>query len=86
MCSASGGILPSMDEMIVQKEAMLLPPRERAMLADALLVSLDDVATRKIEGAWIAEAEDRLSAFKKGDVSSEEGSQVLKSIRSKYGK
>jgi hypothetical protein len=51
------------DEMILEREAMRLPPRERALLADALLGSLDDEATREIQTAWAREAADRLEAF-----------------------
>ncbi|MHB9009601.1 MAG: addiction module protein, partial [Limisphaerales bacterium] len=38
---------------------MRLPPKDRALLADALLVSLDDDAARAVEAAWIAETDAR---------------------------
>ncbi len=43
-----------MDEMTVEKEAMRLSARERALLADALLQSLSDEATQQIQGLWAA--------------------------------
>ena len=84
--SGGSAILWSMDEVILAKEAMRLPPRERALLADALLVSLDDEVTKEIEAEWVAEAEDRLEAYSKGEIVANDGPAILKSIRAKYGK
>ena len=75
-----------MDEAILQKEALRLPSRERALLADALMVSLDDDKTREIEAEWVGEADDRLDAYRKGEMGSADGTGVLKSIRDEYGK
>ena len=41
-----------MDQLILEREAMRLPPKDRALLADALLGSLDDEAVREVEAAW----------------------------------
>jgi len=75
-----------MDEMILEKEALRLPPRERALLADSLLSSLDDDVTRRIEAEWVNEADDRLKAHRKGEIPAVDGPKVLKSIRDQYGK
>lgn len=75
-----------MDEAILSKEALRLPARERALLADALLVSLDDEATKRIEAEWVAEAENRLDSYRNGKIESSDGPSVLKSVREKYGK
>ncbi len=75
-----------MDEMILEKEALRLPARERALLADSLLASLDDEATRKIEADWVSEADSRLEGYRKGDVSASDGPGVLRSLKDKYGK
>ena len=69
-----------MDEMILEKEALRLPPRERALLADSLLSSLDDEATRRIESEWVGEADERLKAHRKGEIPAVDGPGVLKSI------
>jgi len=44
-------------------EALKLPAHERALLADALLGSLDDEAVRQAEAACAREAEDRFQAY-----------------------
>ena len=75
-----------MDEASLQKEAMRLPPRERALLADALIVSLDDEEAKANEAVWVAEAEDRLDAYRKGELEARDGPGVIDSLKSKYGK
>jgi len=75
-----------MDEMILEREAMRLPPRERALLADALLGSLDDEATREIQAAWAKEAVDRLEAFHRGEITAVDGPEALRELRARYEK
>jgi len=48
-----------MDQAILEREALKLPPHERALLADALLGSLDDEVVREAESACAHEADDR---------------------------
>lgn len=74
----------SMDEKILEREAMRLPVRDRALLADAILESLDDDATRNVQLAWAAEAEDRIAAYRRGDLSAEHGPSSIKDLRSRY--
>jgi putative addiction module component (TIGR02574 family) len=50
------------------EEALSLPPRERAELADRLLISLDPSSGGRIDALWAAEAEDRLQAFERGEI------------------
>jgi putative addiction module component (TIGR02574 family) len=73
-----------MDEKILEREAMRLPVRDRALLADALLESLDDEAARSVQQAWAAEAEDRLEAYRRGELSAVNGPNSLKELRSRY--
>lgn len=73
-----------MDQVILEREAMRLPPKDRALLADALLGSLDDEATREVEAAWTEEAESRLAAFRRGEVSAVDGPTVLQELRSRH--
>lgn len=65
---------------------MSLPPRERALLADSLLVSLDDECVRDIEAAWAQEAEARLGAYHRGESKAVDGPMVLREIRNRYAK
>jgi len=69
--------------MTLEKEAMRLSARERALLADALLESLSDEATRQIQESWAVEAEDRLQAFREGKISARDANDVFKDTISK---
>ena len=75
-----------MDQAILEHEALRLPARARAQLAEALLESLDDEAMREIQAAWGEEAEVRLEAFHRGEVKALDGPGVLRELRSKYQK
>jgi hypothetical protein len=73
-----------MDEKVLEREAMRLPVRDRALLADALLESLDDDAARNVQIAWAAEAEDRREAYRRGDLAAVDGPSSLNELRSRY--
>ena len=75
-----------MDQAILQREVMRLPARERALLADALLGSLDDDAAREVETAWGREAEARLEAHHRGELAAVDGPAVFQELRSRLGK
>ena len=77
------GIFSCMDEAILQKEALKLPVPERALLADALLSSLDTEASRKIERAWAEEAEDRHQAYRAGELKAVDGPNAIKELRTR---
>ena len=73
-----------MDQIILEREAMRLPPKDRALLADALLVSLDDDAVRAVEAAWIEEADARLDAYRRGEIEAKDGPTVLRELRTRH--
>lgn len=75
-----------MDQAILEQEALRLPARARALLAEALLESLDDDAVREIQTAWGEEAEARLGAFHRGEIKALDGPTVLRELRSDYQK
>jgi putative addiction module component (TIGR02574 family) len=75
-----------MDQVILEREALRLPAHERALLADALLGSLDDEAARQVESVWAQEAEARLAAYRRGEVAALEGPAVLRELRSRFSK
>lgn len=50
-----------------EKTAMNLPRKEREKLAAILMRSLDNESLTIIEEAWIKEAENRFSAYIRGD-------------------
>src|SRR5260221_14752849 len=76
----------AMDQAILEREALRLPAHQRALLADALLGSLDDEAVRQVESAWGTEAEARLAAYHRGEVTALEGPAVLRELRNRYAK
>ncbi len=70
-----------MDQAILEREALRLPAHQRALLADALLESLEDEAARQVESAWAKEAEARLAAYHSGEISTLDGPAVLRELR-----
>jgi len=52
----------------VLKEALSLPPAERAEIADHLLSSIDPPSQEGIDVLWGKEAEERLDAFDHGEI------------------
>ncbi len=52
----------------VERQAALLPPADRAKLAEFLLESLQEQITTEIQQKWDQEIARRVSAFDAGDV------------------
>ena len=65
----------------ILKEALSLPPEERAALVEHLLASLDASARQHIDTLWAQEAEDRLDAFERGEISTIPAQNVFDAIR-----
>ena len=74
-----------MDHAVLEREALKLPAHERALLADALLGSLDDEAVRQAEAACAREAEDRFQAYVRGEVKALDGPAVFQQLRERHG-
>ena len=49
-------------------EALKLPPVERAELVENLLTSLEFQSRKRIDALWAEEAEDRIDAFERGEM------------------
>jgi putative addiction module component (TIGR02574 family) len=58
-----------------------LPNKDRALLAEHLLLSLDDAEDVGSEQLWIEEAKARYAAYKEGTVSTDSPDAVIGSIR-----
>jgi putative addiction module component (TIGR02574 family) len=56
--------------------AAKLPPGDRLQLVEAILATLDK-PDPEIYAAWAAEAEDRLSAFRRGELEAVDESEVF---------
>ncbi len=65
----------------VISQALSLPPRSRAKLAEKLLESLDDPKQREIDLLWAAEVEDRIDAYEKGDLKAIPGREVFRKLK-----
>ncbi len=71
-----------MESAILAKEALLLTPFEKAQMIDALWQSLDPAEQASIDCAWLAESQDRLKAFRAGEIKALDGEATLQSIES----
>ena len=70
----------------VKSAAMRLPRRERARLAQRLLVSLEEGNEAEIMDAWIKEAERRYRAYKEGRLKGRPAAEAIRDIRRRLAK
>lgn len=64
-------------------DALALPPRSRARLAEKLLESLDQPRQKAIDKLWADEVEDRIEAYEKGEIKVISGKDIFRELRSK---
>jgi len=64
----------------VLREALDLPPVDRAELVEQILASFEFPARREIDAAWAKEAEDRIDAYERGQIESVPAEEVFKEI------
>ena len=64
----------------LSKQARNLSPDERLELVDDLLASLDE-GDAKIDALWAREAEDRLAAYRRGEIRAVPLQEVLAKYR-----
>ena len=60
----------------VSAQAVKQPPAERMQVVERILDSLDEPDST-LDAAWAAEAEDRLSAYRRGEVKAMALSEVI---------
>ena len=60
-------------------QALKLPANDRAALVETLIVSLDKPDTA-LDSEWLKEAEDRLSAYRSGELSAEDADDVFREL------
>ena len=68
-------------ETQILKDALSLSPDERAALVEHLLASFDASARQHIDTLWAQEAEERLDAFERGELSTIPAQDVFDTIR-----
>lgn len=66
--------------------ALSLSAKERAMLADHLLASLDAPNQKEIDEAWAKEAERRMREIDEGKVEAIDGELVMERLRARLAK
>ena len=65
----------------VVSDALSLPPRSRAKLAEQLLASLDDPKQKEIDRLWADEVEDRIDAYERGELKAIPGHEVFRRLK-----
>lgn len=65
---------------VLIEQAQQLPVMERMEMVDALLATIDEPSP-EIDRLWIAEAEDRLAAYRRGEIKAIEMEDVLAKYR-----
>jgi hypothetical protein len=69
------------DLKLFEAEALTLPVSDRALLAQHLLASLDDVDEQENELLWLKEAQRRYKAYKNGTISSRDAFEAIADMR-----
>ena len=64
-----------------EAQALRLPPKERATLAEHLIASLDNLDDAENERLWLEEAERRYQEYKKSNIPSRPADDVLRDAR-----
>ncbi len=64
----------------ILSEAIKLPPMERAELVENLLSSFEFPSRKKIDALWAQEAESRINAFERGELSAISAKEVFEKI------
>lgn len=67
--------------LALEKQARRLPAIERERLAERLLVDMQDEPLTAVDKAWVAEAEKRFSAWKRGGTKTVSAAKALQTIR-----
>ena len=62
----------------IESDAMQLSQRERALLAEHLLATLDLGCDQDVEELWLQEAEKRYQQYRAGIIASKPAEQVFK--------
>jgi putative addiction module component (TIGR02574 family) len=65
----------------VISNALSLPPRSRAKLAERLLESLDDPRQKEVDRLWADEVESRIDAYERGQLKAIFGEEVFRQLK-----
>ena len=67
----------------VLEKAVGLPPVERAELVEGILASFDFPSRPDIDASWAREAEERIDAYERGEITAVPASAVFEAIENK---
>ena len=67
----------------VRKQVEILTTEEKAALAHLLIEELDSSGDTDVDQLWIAESQRRYEAYRRGDVQSLPGDEVMARARSR---
>jgi putative addiction module component (TIGR02574 family) len=65
----------------VISNALSLPPRSRAKLAERLLESLDDPRQKEVDRLWADEVESRIDAYERGQLKAIFGEEAFRQLK-----
>lgn len=82
-CVSDFGIIATMSAQFddIEKQARMLPMKQKAALARVLIEDLDTALDEDVEDMWIEEAQRRYAAYQKGDLEALPGDEVMKRVR-----
>jgi putative addiction module component (TIGR02574 family) len=70
----------------ILKEALNLPPQDRAEVLERLLATFQEAPDPELEKLWAQEAEDRIDAFDRGELGSVSAEEVFAEIERQRAK
>ena len=71
--------------MEIERQAVKLPPKDREILAERLIQTLDELPLTKVQEAWVDEAERRFKAWCRGERKGIPATRALRQIRRELG-
>lgn len=70
----------------ILKQALALPPQDRAELVEQLLATFQSPPDPQLDELWAREAEDRLNAYDRGELVAVPAEEVFDKINRQRGK
>jgi len=75
----------SLERLEIERKAIRLPMKEREILAEGLIQSVERMSLTKVEEAWIKEAERRFKAWRRGERKGVSTRRAFRQIRKDPG-
>jgi putative addiction module component (TIGR02574 family) len=69
----------------IERKAIRLPVKEREVLAERLIQSVEGVPLTEVEEAWVKEAERRFRAWRRGERKGVSAKRAFRQIRKDLG-